>query len=1657
MLSEQINKLIRASSANLEGLKLSWIWSLLVVALFTTPEAQALKQINSITLSPSSVGPNTNFDISIQAIYDSSVDGGKNDTNFASVGYTINGSTSCINNGSTLVLSTDSAGTYNYTVTSPDVADGVYEVRVDIYSNQNCRNSGQSSDSSGPATANLTISSGNASPIGVDDSDSTTEEVAVVVIVASNDTDSDGTLDLTSVTVTQDPLNGATAVDPISGAITYTPEADFEGDDTFSYTIDDDDGASSNETTVTITVTGVNDPPSMTGDYTATVVKGQSYALSTSDLFYSDIDDGDAGVTFTVSGPTNGSVQVSGVGALAFTGADIVAGAVQFVHDDSDTATAQFTVSLDDGNEDSSAPGSQIFSISVVSANAAYLEVGAFYDLSDEPLELVTPSSPNVLVLQDTSVSLNADIMTDETDGYYPDPVDADSPYDNIYSIPGGKAAPKETASSGLGFWRLRSKDFNKIYYNPEVQYLPWALCDGSADEPDGCLAGSSPVAADLYYYYVWKDKSQDTCPTNTDGSVDSLPSPATDPAGACTEGYLVSIQAEAGGGAVGSASSLNSLSTFDPTGFDDGNDRFPRFPNRNDCADAGFCTLAEEKANFENYYAWYRTRGYAMKASIGKVMSEADQNLRVGFAGSNGNNNDVELRNLNASQGASTQINLLLKGLYERSYQGNSQFYDAFDKSGRYLACQKTNVMNVAGGGDPTDGDSFNSPGCPALPAPQGTCQQNYILLVTDGGMEGVARGGEQDGDNNTDFDGGMFAGCAGCSDNLADIAMYYYEQDLFDGTKEGRADATMALTDDVVPLQRDLDFAPAGAISNNAMHQHVKTFVVAFGIDSGLTNVPAAYSANAYDWGTSGDATFKIKDLHHAAINGRGAYLDAQNPSELTTALEQAFNEFSSGIGAGSAVSFNSQEITNGVVLFRSFYNLLENSGDVVAASLDADLNVGAQIWSTASELDDQLLGGVSAREIFTFDPVTNEGAPLALASLTLAQKTALGWVDASSDAETTSKINYFRGSAADEQPNGDFRARPQEDGRLGDIINSSPVFVGAPEALYRGGVNFPTGANSYAAFQAAQSARADRLYVSANDGMLHGIDPNNGQEIFAYLPDAALTNPANTSVTELLSPSYDHQYILDATPVVEDIFGYAKDAAAKSWRTVLIGAFGAGGKGLFALDVTNPAITEANADDVVLWEFTDMDDTHPTDTNGALIEASGGGARTDSLGRPVRDLGLTIDEPVIVLSNVNSGDADGNLEWMALQSSGLNSTSGIAKLFGLFIDRGQDGVWCHPDALVTEGALRSGCAGSDYDFIKLDTGYGSLTEDGDILPNGLGSPRAIDADQDGTADYVYAGDLRGNLYRFDLCRSDLPTWENTSSLTAYSGTVGQCKKGTEIYSSWTVQKIFSATYTTGGVTTEQPILNKPLVVANPGKAGYVVIFGTGRYVVNGDRTDTNIQTMYGIWDQLDASTVLRSELVKQSYTNICENQVVDSVNVQVCGRSLSDNAVNYLDSDDPDVPSVKGWYNDLNAYAAGGSDGDAAEHPGERAVRNFQLRGGVGFVNSVIPTVSNACSSSAGGFGLAFCPLTGGSNCIEDGIFDINNDGLFNTSDLINGFIVSGTIFEDSAPTDAAFVGENRVTQLTDRSLDIVRTNTAATTNTGRLSWRRLSNSP
>ena len=1624
----------QASSTQVPRIVQGWLG---VFFILVCHQAFAGKAVVSVRLDPSTIDRGEAFDVYVTA---NSSGSGRDDT-YACTKITLDGDSS-ENDHANVTLGASNIEYGPYSVTSQaDISDGAYSVTVAIYSKDAC-NGGSATGS-----ASLTVASVNASPLADDDAVAVDEDSSIAINVLDGDIDSDGSIDPTTLVIGTNPTNGTVSVNATTGVVTYSGDANFSGSDEFTYTVNDDSGSTSNLATVAIIVNSVNDAPTFIGDGSGSVLKGGGYTITTADLFYLDPDseDGDADVTFTASALSNGSISVAGAAASVFTGQQISAGQVVFTHDDSETLTAGFTVAVEDGNEDGSLPQTTAFALVVVSVDANYAEVLSLFDLSDEPLELITPSSPNVVVLKDTSNSLDSDVMTQALNGYYPDPDVLSKPFNNIFgSGPSpSKSAPKESDEAGEGYWRLRNKDYNRLYYNPEVRYLPWAGCDGSSSAPSSCLSSAAP-AADLYYYYVWQDTLDSECPTNTEGLVDGTPSPSDNPVDACAEGRLVSIKAETG--AIGSATALASLASFQAENFADGNALYPRFPNRDDCASINHCTLAEEQANFLIYYTWYRTRGYAMKGSIGKVIFEADDNLRIGFAGSNGSNNDVPLDDVSAGG----QREALLEGLYNLSYQGNSNFFSSFAKAGEYLACQGQNLFF----------GSSSSPGdvkCPVLPAPQGTCQQNYILLVTDGGMEGYNSNlgnqspGDADGDSNTNFDGAIFAGIKPTElgdTTLADIAMHYYERDLF------------SMTDDVVPLARDLALAPTTAFSNGVMHQHVKTFAVAFGVDSGLADPPTAYDNSSYDWGTDAStdealADFLIKDLHHAATNGRGAYLDGQNPDELTAALEAAFSEFSAGLGAGSAVSFNSQEITNGVVLFRSFYNLLDNTGDVVAATLNADLSVGEQLWSTATQLDNQLGAGGTGRQIVTYDPSPGAlaGVPFSLANLTLAQKQALGWIDASDDAAVTEKIEYLRGSATAEQPVGALRSRPATEGRLGDIINSSPVFVGPPEALFRGGTAYPSGADSYAAFQAAQAGRAERLYVSANDGMLHSIDPDTGDEVFAFIPNATLVNPSNANISELLSPSYSHQYVLDATPVVDDVYVTGKQAS-KSWRTVLVGAFGAGGKGMFALDVTDPAISELNTSGKVLWEFTDLDDTYPADANGMPL-TTGGVQRVNLEGNPVKDLGLSIDEPVIALSNVRTSALDDNLEWMALLSNGLNSSSGIAKLFGVFIDRGTDGIWCHPDSRFDDLAdpttgLRGLCDIDDYDFVKIDTGAGGYAAEGTIYPNGLGAPRAIDVDADGTVDYVYAGDIQGNLWRFDLCRSDLDAWDNSSSFAEYEGIAGACKKGPQIFEAWQALNIFTADYTDNGVTTGQSILNKPVVTEVTGGNGYVVIFGTGTYLIAGDRTDTDIQSIYGIWDRLGSDKIVKSKLVKQEYSNACETEVVDGVSTTTCGRVLSDNAVTLYESTDGEVtPSVLGWYNDLDVAASG----DIAAAPGERAIRNFQVRGGIGFVNSVIPTTSNACSASAGGFGLAFCPLTGGSGCIGEAVFDINNDGDFDADDSINNRLVFATIFEDSAPTDAAFVGQNRVTQLTDRSLDIVKTNTETSINTGRLSWRRL----
>jgi type IV pilus assembly protein PilY1 len=1266
------------------------------------------------------------------------------------------------------------------------------------------------------------------------------------------------------------------------------------------------------------------------------------------------------------------------------------------------------------------------------------------YQLAQIPLELPVGSEPNVLLVNDDSGSMGWDILTDQDNGLY-----YFSTGNYIYyvlKVTAGRSpyvAPSESAAPNQGLWRLRSAAYNQIYYNPENQYLPWDGLDTSDDEfPDspptaarhhplsgsaktnltipqtyngaavvssyncslqcvsyswsGCssfrtvcrtTSGFRVVSTTNYYiprYYIWDDK-------DGDGLLDDVPSPASDPIN--SEGALVEIKPASAGGS----------------------DTYPKTADRTDCTtNEASCTYAEELQNFANWFTYTRNREFTAKSAMGKVVSSAE-NMRIGYAKLNGNNGLKRLTSMNRSPRTGAKAELL-DAIYQTNSGGGTPLRKALDDAGNYYECKSNGFFSI--GADTSPGDA----NCPILAAPAGNCQQNFTLLLTDGAWNGGGAGvGDPDDDNNSNFDGGAYGGSA--NDTLADVAMYFYERDLHP-----------SLSNEVPTTARDRAGALEAAFENNnneVMHQHMSTFTVGFGV-SGLVDADPTDFSVGFNWGNPNNSSVrKIDDLRHAAYNGRGLYLNAASAEELSDALIAAFEEFAQGSGAASAVSFNSQEIQEDTLIFRAFYNTTINTGNLIAQSLSEDGVVEEPVWESAIAMDSV---NADDREIFTYDAVGGIGVPFRPAAypagLTTEQRKVfiddLGAPIAQQNTEVTQRVNYLRGDSSFERPVGNFRERPSVEGKLGDIVHSTPVFVGAPNRLGRDGEPYPQGADLYSTFAAAYESRNDVIYVEANDGMLHGFDAADGSEVFGFLPNNLMLGAFSRKITDLLNYEYSHRFLVDLTPAINDAFIKANGTGSREWATVLVGGQGAGAKAYFALDVTDPdKLNEANAADVVLWEFTEADDSYPTDavvepfTNLAGTPVAGnplltsGALRMDlqDIPQPVRDLGNTFSVPTLAMSNIVT---DGDNEWIAMFGNGFNSTAGIAKLFVLFIERGADGDWCHPNKInnvvLGASALPTGCAADEVDFIKINTGFG--VQDG--FPNGLGTPRGIDVDSNGTIDFAYAGDTFGNFFRFDLSSSE--------------------------YREWSFTKIFEAEYEDSfGIKTPQPITTQPIVTQHPTEdRGFMVIFATGSYITIPDGTSEEIQSIYGLWDRLSPELFGVDKMVRQRYTN-----EYDATFGNV--RSLSNEAVDYNSKD--------GWYNHLNPPAQGLPITASAEFPGEKAVRNIQIRGGLTFVNSVVPRSAISCVDSAGGFALAFCPGTGGTECLgERGIFDLNNDGAFDNSDKVNGQVVAGTRFEDAVPTDSSFIEDTRITQLSDKSLDATSTNTSRGENTGRLSWKQ-----
>ncbi len=417
---------------------------------------------------------------------------------------------------------------------------------------------------------------------------------------------------------------------------------------------------------------------------------------------------------------------------------------------------------------------------------------------------------------------------------------------------------------------------------------------------------------------------------------------------------------------------------------------------------------------------------------------------------------------------------------------------------------------------------------------------------------------------------------------------------------------------------------------------------------------------------------------------------------------------------------------------------------------------------------------------------------------------------------------------------------------------------------------------------------------IYVGSNDGMLHGFLASTdnemiageefepGDEVMAFVP-----SPVYSRLSGLTAQGFQHKYLVDGSPIVSDI------KFSGGWRTLLVSGLSAGGKGLFAIDVTDPtAFSEAAPGDTVLWEFTSTDDS---------------------------DLGLTYAQPTII--RLNNGDAG------VIVGNGYNNTgSGRAKLFILDAENG--------------------------DLIrKIDTGVGTVAD-----PNGLSTPAVVDIDGNGTADYAYAGDLRGNVWKFDLTDDDDGSWS-----LAFGGA------------------FYSAVDSLGNA---QPITSAVEVTRHP-KGGLMVLFGTGQYLQMADVASASVQSLYGVRDAGAAVAAGRADLQQQT---VIEVATISGSTY----RAVSKNAVDYS--------TKKGWYLDLPAA-------------GERVVVDPILRNGRFIVATSVPN-ANPCAAGGSSWLMEVDYLGGGR--LDKAVFDVNVDGKIDAADLAD--FPSGDVHASAVRLDA-----------------------------------------
>jgi len=862
----------------------------------------------------------------------------------------------------------------------------------------------------------------------------------------------------------------------------------------------------------------------------------------------------------------------------------------------------------------------------VLAVLAAALSAGA---LAAEPAQIpltsqsAPPLKPSVMLTVDDSFSMRADSMPDgwfdvnghsvmlspSSSGASAFPFDATKRHSadkwtSDYYIGVVISDPAERSAFQMQF---RSPDVNSIFYNPDVRYRPWMSPDGSGTR----LPDVDPTAAP---YDAGSRATVIDLTTNRTGLTGVW---CTSP-GHCTSSthdfypgryYRLKPGAD--------PESVASYTVYDVNGPDHAGPPAAaavKHPDRTDCA-GDACTQAEERQNFANWFAYYRERLDLNKAAISETFVNYRGKMRLGWGSINYSGPDGVVREP-IRELDSTQLATLLTGVQAMGNATFTPLRKALISVGDYF--RRTDAM------DPWRTDIGDAS------SPRLACRRAVNVLMSDGyyndaatDFPAVGNVDAADGPvigSNPDrhvperyFSGRPYADSY--ADTLADVAMNYYVGDL-----------SAAADNRVVPREGDI-----------AYWQHLTQFTIGLGVRGTLdASTPAAKAGTLAaladgrlawpDPSCADCAEAKIDDLWHAAVNTGGDFFSVRNVSELTKAFDAAFGESIVGSSVSAGVATSATTLSAGNVKFVPSFEPAAWTGDLTAWKLDANGKVatpGAPEW-TASEL----MPPWSTRRLFTWSGTA--GVPFAWDDLDVAARDLVG---------SAALVDYVRGDASLEGAT--YRKR---DGRpLGDFVNSPPLLV---KDLLLSGYDRMAG---YGAFRDAKKAR-DRgvVFVGANDGMLHGFDSKSGLEVFGYLPRGGLARLSQVASVDYGTATNFHRFFVDGPQIESDV------VLGTEWANVVVGAMGAGGKGLFALHVptTYPAALGAGS---VLWDITASDD---------------------------EDLGYVVAD--FAVGKVRDGG------WKVFVGNGVHSDSGRAALLIIDVATG------HIDKVVADDGTGNGLMG-------------------------------------------------------------------------------------------------------------------------------------------------------------------------------------------------------------------------------------------------------------------------------------------------------------------------------------------------------------------------